>query len=197
MSSPPVKSKITKAILNPFEQVSELAKDTIKKVPGEVVQTLNPMSEMWGSPTPKPENMPGGPNFNPVDFKKLEKSYAGQDSPDLDKIRAELAGQDGSGSDNSQMSDEQAKAARHKQYQSETEQYYAQKEQEEAEKEKQEEEAKQQQLEEEAAAQQEASQQSTPQGKVRKNILGGGHKKANMELPPEVRSERRGGSGKH
>ena len=191
----PAKSAIKKPIINPFEQVGEFIQDTGKKAGEELVNIINPFPEMWGSPTPKPESIPGGPNFSPVDFDKLNKQYANQDNPDIDKIRQQLAGMQGGDNQQPQLTDEQLDQKRHNEFKREQDEFYAKLDKEKADKERQEAYEKEQQIlaEEEANAQPDA----TPQGKVRKNILGGGHKKANMELPPEVRSERRGGAGKH
>ena len=193
------KTKKPSHVINPFEQLKDFASDVVRKAPTEVAKALIPTADMWGSPTPKPEQVPGGPNFSPVDFAKLQGKYQEQDNPDIDAVRQQLKGMKQGGEDQNtpQMTDEQLHMNRHRQFKREEKEYYLRRQQEEAEKERQEELARQQQDQEDAEAAKAAQQQSAPQGKVRKNILGGGHKKANMDLPPEVRHERKGGAGKH
>ncbi len=184
---------------NPFEQIKEFTSDTARKAPQEIINTFIPGSEMWGSPTPKPEEVPGGPNFSPVDFEKLQSQYQQQDSPDIDKVRQQLLGLQGGSTANQapQISAEQLHQQRHNQVKREEEQQYLRTKHEEEEEIRKEELEKQQEEQAEAEAAEAAQQQSSPQGKVRKNVLGGGHKKSNMDLPPEVRHERKGGAGKH
>ncbi|CAN5225697.1 hypothetical protein BH09PAT2_BH09PAT2_01270 [soil metagenome] len=185
-------------VINPFEQLHELGSDTRKKIPEALADVFIPGSEMWGSPTPKPENMPGGPNFSPVDFDRLQNQYKQQDSSDIDKARQQLMGAQNKGENTeSGPPSEQEILNRHKQYKNEEEQYYLERKQEEAEKEQEEAMQEQQKEQEEADQAQAAQAESTPQGKVRKNVMGGGKRKANMDLPPEVRHERKGGAGKH
>ncbi len=193
------KPKKTPLVINPMEQLKDFGSDLAKRVPQEIVNTFIPGAEMWGSPTPKPESMPGGPNFSPVDFAKLQGKYQEQDNPDIDAVRRELMGMGGGQSQNAtpELPPEQAHMNRHRQFKREEEDHYLRRKQEEAENERQEELEKQQQEEQEAAEAAAAQQQAAPQGKQRKSIMGGGHRKANMDLPPEVRSERKGGAGKH
>ena len=193
------KSKKPPLVINPFEQLRDFGNDLKTKVPQEIVNTFIPGPELWKSPTPKPESIPGGPNFSPIDFAKLQGKYQEQDNPDIDAVRRELLGM-GGGSDKNQtpqLSPEQSHMNRHRQFKREEEEFYLQLKQEKAEEERQRALEDQQKEEQEAAEAAAAQQQSLPQGKQRKSITGGGHRKSNMELPPEVRSERKGGAGKH
>ncbi len=193
------KPKKNPLVINPMEQLKDFGSDLSKRVPQEIVNTFIPGAEMWGSPTPKPESMPGGPNFSPVDFAKLQGKYQEQDNPDIDAVRRELMGMGGGQAKNEtpELSPEQMHMRRHSQFMNEVEEHRLKREKEEEEKEYKEEMERQEQEKQEAEAAAAAQQQSAPQGKQRRSILGGGKRKANMELPPEVRSERKGGAGKH
>src|SRR5690606_12619968 len=127
-------------VINPFEQLSDLARNTARQIPEALVNTLIPGSDLWKSPTPKPEEMPGGPNFSPLDFEKLQSKYQEQDSTDIDNVRKQLMGlQNGNGKNASEPPQEQLHLQRHKQFKREEEEYYLRRKQEEAEKERQEE----------------------------------------------------------
>ena len=192
-------SKRPPLAINPFEQLRDLVSDTAQKAPREIVNTFIPGPEIWKSPTPKPESIPGGPNFTPVKFDQLQKKYQEQDSPDIESVRQQLMGiqQKPSADLAPQPTAEQLHMSRHNQYLREIEEHHLKLKREKAEEERQEELEKQQEEQKEADQKAASQQQSTPHGKVRKNILGGGHKKANMDLPPEVRHETKGGAGKH
>ena len=160
--------KQTKIHLNPFEQVTELGKDTLVTTVKEVVKTANPFAELFTNPTAK-EREKGNNNFTELDFDKLNKQYSEQDSPDLEVIRTQL------------------KAHYHKRVQREEEEENLKEEQEEQEEEQQEAMEEQQKAQEAA---ENAQPLEDPKGKVRKSILGGkGNIKASTELPPELKAD--------
>ena len=179
--------KQTKIHLNPFEQVTELGKDTLVTTVKEVVKTANPFAELFTNPTAK-EREKGNNNFTELDFDKLNKQYSKQDSPDLEAIRAQLnLNQSDSAKATSDKQEQQLKAHYHKRVQREEEEENLKEEQEEQEEEQQEAMEEQQKAQEAAAN---AQPLEAPKGMVRKSILGGkGKMKASTELPPELKAD--------
>jgi DNA-binding transcriptional MerR regulator len=179
--------KPVKPYLNPFEQITDLGKDTLVTAVKEVAKTVNPLAELFVNPTAQ-ERATGNNNFSELDFDKLNKQYSKQDNPNLEAIRAQLKG--GSNGENEtpqEVQDEQLKAHYHKRVQRDEEEENLKEEQEEQEEERQEALEEQQKAEAEAAAN--AAPLQAPKGKVLKNILGGkGNMKASTELPPELKA---------
>ncbi len=177
--------------ISPFEQAGELAVDTSKKIVPELLKTFNPFSGMFETGTRHKEQREKPTNHTPLDFAKLQKTYAENDASQLDAIRKQFELTD----EIKQPNEDALKLRRHRQFQGEQQQYYAKQDQE-KEQQEQHEIAIKQQEEEQREKERAAQSASLPKGKKRINILGGGHKKASTDLPPEIRAERRPGSGK-
>jgi len=162
-----------------LENVYEFGRDTAKQAGIEIVNTINPFSELFTNPTSE-ERKKGNNNFTDIDFDKLNNSYKQHDSPELDQIRQQL----GVGESND-PNEKKMHLDYHRRVKREEEEVYLKKEQEEEEKERDEALAEQekQQAEEEQAKQQGAA---SPKGKVRRSIMGSkGSQKSSSELPPE------------
>lgn len=165
---------------NPFESIAEFGVSSVK----QVVDTLNPLSSILehpshsSSPAEKahsPENQkPKG--HTPLDFNKLGEKYKNQDESVHQQELASLR---------------QRYFKRIKNEDEQLLQEHHNKDQEKLKQEAYEEQVKQQQIQERLAKQQ---QQDEPHGKIRKNILGGGKRKA--DISREVAYENKGQRGR-
>jgi len=176
-----------KSVINPLETLTEFAKDTIEKAAEEIPEAVVPFApvvkEMFGNPT-KAERDKGNNNFTELNFDKLQKKYDQQDADKLNDVRSQLGG------NKSEINPKQQQYDYHRRVQREEEEQKLKTEAEEEEKKRQEalgEQQKKQKKEEEEIQRQQAG--SMPKGKVRKTILGGEHRKATSELPPERRPD--------
>lgn len=168
-----------KFVINPFEQIGELVKDTAREAVNAVGDILNPFSNPENRQNSKKEiRTPSG--HTPLDLEKLNQSYQDHANPQLDAIRAQL----GLKPDTTNGSENLNKLYHDRVKQGEIEILEEEKRK------------KEQKAQEELAMEQEKLKQkeeatkapAKAQGKIRTNILGdGGHRKATSELPPEFR----------
>jgi hypothetical protein len=156
-----------------FEQIAELGGSTAKKTVKAVTQTLNPLNTL----TPSTETLSKeqqekmkseakkNNNSTPLDFNKLQQTYQDQDKIKEDALRRRLF---------QLVKDDEKKVIET------NKQEKAQKEQQEA----QDDVNKKKHLEEKNR---QTESGSSPKGKERKSVLGGGKKKASMEQHAEYK----------
>lgn len=167
---------------NPYEQLKEFTVDTAQKAAKETIDALNPLSGLFGGPAQELRKQ-GKSDFSDLDVQKLNEAYKQKDQDEIMRLQRII------NPEQAQEQDEKKEEMEyHRRVLREEEQFNLKKEQEEEEEKRQEalEEQQKKQQEEEARN---ASQQETPKGKVRKNILGGAKRKATSELPAEVRPD--------
>lgn len=162
-----VNQKKPHSFFNPFEQLFE-------RKPKNETSPQAPVA-------PQIEDTGGKSNgeYSQVDFEKLNKAYATQDDAELAKVREQLSPEDVKKQDH---------AVFFKKYKQEEEVYYETRKREEEEKKLAEERQKlEEQRQEQEALTTQQSEDTLPKGIIRKNILGGSNKKADLSLPPEMK----------
>jgi hypothetical protein len=167
-------SQQKKQYINPFEALENKSHQKSGEIPN--------LPDMMQSP----ENIKKMGNFSPMDLEKLNEAYANQDQESLDELRKNMT---------PEQKKEQEKVHFFKRYKREEEEYYYKRKQEEEEKKRQE--AEEEFQKKRQAEQEQMSQQGgdLPQGKIRKNIFGGGKQKTNMRIPPPSNTENKPNKG--
>lgn len=168
---------------NTFEQVYELGKDTAQKAVKETIDTLNPLSGLFGGPAQEMRKQ-GKNDFSDLDVQKLNKAYEQEDQDEIMRLQRII------NPEQAQEQDDKKEAMEyHRRVQKDEEEYNLKKQQEKEEEKRQEAMEEQQRKQQEEEERIRASQQENPKGKVRKSILGGAKRKASSELPAEHRPD--------